>query len=221
MEFKDFSGPLIGKDRVRRYVESLRRKDKVKRIYQPLIEKILSEATRPPKRILDIGTGPGFLALEFAKRIPTAFVAGLDLSPDMVEYAENFVEGKDLKNLQFVLGDAQEIPFEDGYFDIVVSHGMIKCVSDVRKMLNEVYRVLSGDGCAYLIDSRKDVFPEEFDNITENFHSIDKKKSRRSIDKSYQTHEIKKILNEMSFNKNTQIEVKGLTYEIKICKPFN
>ena len=136
MEFKDFSGPLIGKERVKRYVESLRRKDKVKRIYRPLIARILSESTQLPRRILDLGTGPGFLALEFAKKLPDASIIGLDLSPDMIEYAENFVECKGLKNLCFVLGDTQEIPFEDNYFDVVVSHGMIKCVSDVQKMLN-------------------------------------------------------------------------------------
>ena len=221
MEFKDFSGPLIGKDRVKRYVESLRRKDKVERIYRPLITRILSEAIRSPRRVLDLGTGPGFLVLEFAKKLPNASIVGLDLSPDMVEYAENFVECKGLKNLRFVLADAQEIPFDDDYFDVVVSHGMIKCVSDVQKMLNEVYRVLSGGGCAYIIDSRKDVTSKEFDEITKNFHSIDKEKSRRSINKSYRTDEIKKFLNKTSFNKNAQIKVEGLTYEIKICKPFS
>ncbi len=221
MEFKDFSGPLIGKDRVKRYVESLRRKDKVKRIYRPLIARILSESTQLPRRILDLGTGPGFLALEFAKKLPGASVVGLDLSPDMIEYAENFVECKSLKNLRFVLSDAQEIPFEDNYFEVVVSHGMIKCVSDVQKMLNEIYRVLSGGGCAYIIDSRRDVTPKEFDEITKILHPVDKEKSRRSVDKSYRTSEIKEILGKMSFNKNTQIKVKGLIYEIKIRKPFN
>jgi len=218
MKFKDFKGPLIGKDRVERYVKSLRRKDKIKRIYHPLIDRILSERIQSPRRILDLGTGPGFLAAEFARKISRASVVGLDLSPDMIEYAKTFIENKSLKNLDFVLGDAQEIPFEAGYFDIVVSHGMIKCVSNVRKMLGEVYRVLSEGGCAYLVDSRRDVSLEEFDEVTRGFHPIDVEKSRRSVNKSYRTDEIKAILDEMVFKDEVSIKVKGLTFEIKICK---
>ncbi len=218
MKFKDFKGPLIGKDRVERYVKSLRRKDKIKRIYHPLIDRILSERIQSPRRILDLGTGPGFLAAEFARKISRASVVGLDLSPDMIEYAKTFIENKSLKNLDFVLGDAQEIPFEAGYFDIVVSHGMIKCVSNVRKMLGEVYRVLSEGGCAYLVDSRRDVSLEEFDEVTRGFHPIDVEKSRRSVNKSYRTDEIKAILDEMVFKDEASIKVKGLTFEIKICK---
>jgi len=221
VEFKDFQGPLIGKDRVKRYVESLRRKDKVHRIYLPLIKKILSEIPKFPLMVLDLGTGPGFLALEFAKKIPDAEVIGLDLSPDMIKYARDFVKNKEVKNLDFVLGDAQEIPFEDDHFDVVVSHGMVKCVSDVRRMFCEVYRVLSRGGCAYLIDSRKEVLSEEFDRITKKLHLVDKEKSRRSVSKSFRTDEIKTILDEVSLSDKAIVEVKGLTYEIKIYKPIN
>ncbi|HEX7543556.1 MAG TPA: class I SAM-dependent methyltransferase, partial [Candidatus Limnocylindrales bacterium] len=69
--------------------------------------------------ILDLGCGPGGLAVELVARLPEVRIVGLDLSPSMIERAKRHEsEGG---RLRFIVGDAADLPFEAETFDIVVS----------------------------------------------------------------------------------------------------
>jgi SAM-dependent methyltransferase len=88
-------------------------------------------------KILDIGSGKGFMMYDFIKRIPNLFIRGLDLS----EYA--ILNSKDeIKNYQ-ILGNAKELPFENKSFDLAISivtlHNLNK--KDCAKSLREISRV--------------------------------------------------------------------------------
>lgn len=105
-------------------------------------------------RVLDIGTGPGYLARAAAARVgPDGRAVGLDASPEMVERAQAhaLAEGQ---GATFVLAGAQKMPFENGSFDVVVSRlAMHHIPADVKgDAMDEIARVLAPGGRMVLTD---------------------------------------------------------------------
>ena len=72
-------------------------------------------------------------------------LAGLDLSPEMIEIARERARGLDL-TVDLAVGDAQELPFEDASFDTVVSTLSLCTIPDPHQAIGEVRRVLRPDG---------------------------------------------------------------------------
>jgi len=99
-----------------------------------------------PKKILDIATGTGDLAIMMAELKPEK-VVGLDISSGMLEVGKQKIAAKNLSNLiDMVLGDSENIPFEDNYFDaITVSFG-VRNFENLDKGLKEILRVLKPGG---------------------------------------------------------------------------
>ncbi len=99
---------------------------------------------------VDIGCGTGNLDIELAKRSKFKII-GLDIDPDMRPLFEKRVREAGLQDrLSFVTGDAQEMPFEDDYADVIVSRGTLIFIPDIGKCLREVDRVLKPTGVAFL-----------------------------------------------------------------------
>ena len=74
---------------------------------------------------IDIGCGPGMLAVELAKRSEFKII-GLDIDPDQKPLFEKRIQEAGLdKRVSFVLGDAQELPFPDNSADAIVSRGTL------------------------------------------------------------------------------------------------
>src|SRR5699024_6547394 len=66
-----------------------------------------------PKTVLDIATGTGDLAIQFAEKLPEANITGLDLSEGMLNVARKKIAGTELeKNLEFIKGDSEKLLFE-------------------------------------------------------------------------------------------------------------
>ena len=99
-----------------------------------------------PKKILDIATGTGDLAIMMASLQPDEIV-GLDISAGMLEVGKEKIAAKNLdKLISMVLGDSEKIPFEDNYFDaITVSFG-VRNFENLDKGLQEIHRVLKPGG---------------------------------------------------------------------------
>jgi len=94
----------------------------------------------------DIGCGTGNLDIELAKRSKFKII-GLDIDPDMRPLFEKRVREAGLQDrLSFVTGDAQDMPFEDDYADVIVSRGTLIFIPDIGKCLREVDRVLKPTG---------------------------------------------------------------------------
>ncbi|MCS6937157.1 MAG: methyltransferase domain-containing protein [Candidatus Bipolaricaulota bacterium] len=106
---------------------------------------------QPSDRVLDIGCGPGFVTLLFAERAQEAI--GLDLTPAFLERARQRQEELGLKNVRFLEGDAEQMPFEDSSFTIVISHKAFHHFANPRKILSEVHRVLRPQGRLVLGDT--------------------------------------------------------------------
>jgi demethylmenaquinone methyltransferase/2-methoxy-6-polyprenyl-1,4-benzoquinol methylase len=107
-----------------------------------------------PNAILDIATGTGDLALQFAAKIPADKIIGLDLSEGMLSVARKKVEGKPIsEKVSFVKGDSENLPFEDNSFDaITVSFG-IRNFETLEKGLAEILRVLKPKGSFVILET--------------------------------------------------------------------
>ena len=88
-------------------------------------------------RVLDIGSGKGFMIYEFIKKIPNIYIRGIDIS----EYAISNSK-EEVKDLQ-ILGNAKELPFDDNFFDLAISivtlHNLNR--NDCGRALKEITRV--------------------------------------------------------------------------------
>jgi ubiquinone/menaquinone biosynthesis C-methylase UbiE len=107
-------------------------------------------------RVLDVGTGTGMLAIEFAKGIPTVEVVGLDLSDVALELArDNAQKSRASSRVSFERGDAEDMPFEDDTFDLVISGNTLHLLKNPVRMLNEIQRVLKPGGRFLVSDFRR------------------------------------------------------------------
>ncbi|ALK06322.1 SAM-dependent methyltransferase [Methanosarcina thermophila MST-A1] len=100
-------------------------------------------------KVLDVGTGPGFLALLFAEMGNE--VTAVDLSNNMLEKARRNALKRSLK-IDFLQGDAENLQLPDAYFDVVVNKYLLWTLPDPRKALMEWRRVLKDGGKIIAID---------------------------------------------------------------------
>lgn len=93
------------------------------------------EDVPPPRRVLDLGTGTGVVALALAERYAEADVVGLDLSPGMIEEARRKVPAELASRVHFEVGDASALAFPDGSFDLVVLSNMIPFWDELARVV--------------------------------------------------------------------------------------
>lgn len=101
-----------------------------------------------PRRVLEVGGGPGELSARIASELG-ADVVMLDVSPRMVELAR-------ARGVNACVGDVQELPFEDGEFDCCVAAWMLYHAADLDRALGELARVLSPEGCLVAVTNGRD-----------------------------------------------------------------
>ena len=105
-----------------------------------------------PRRALDLGTGTGVVALALAERYPEAAVVGIDLSPGMIDEARGKLSPELAGRVQFEVGDASALRFEDGAFELVTLANMIP-------FFDELARITAPGGAVVLSFSRGDETP--------------------------------------------------------------
>ncbi len=111
----------------------------------------LSAGLRPGAQVLEIAPGPGYFALEMARR--GAHVTGLDISRTMVEIARSHAEESGMQ-IDFRQGDATELPFAGESFDLIVCQAAFKNFLHPVRVLDEMHRVLRPGGLAVIDDMR-------------------------------------------------------------------
>jgi ubiquinone/menaquinone biosynthesis C-methylase UbiE len=125
----------------------------------------------PGERVLDIGSGPGFLCQEMAAIVgPSGRVRGIDLSPDFVRRA---AARNACAWLDYAEGDATDLPEPDAGYDAIVSTQVAEYVPDVAGFCSEAFRVLRPGGRGVLLATDWDALA---------FHSDDPDRMRRVLD---------------------------------------
>lgn len=114
-----------------------------RRDYAPWMSEILSYARTTGLDVLDVGSGQGIDAYEYASH--GARVVGIDLTPRHVELAQKHLAAKQLK-ATFVEGDAETMPFPADSFDRVSSNGVLHHTPNIEAALAECLRVLRPGG---------------------------------------------------------------------------
>jgi len=107
-------------------------------------------APQPADRVLDVATGPGFLAFQFAEH--AAEVVGVDLTPAMIRRAEADRQARSLEQARFQLGDAVALPFPQAAFDICTCGSAFHHFPDPVRAMAEMVRVTRPGGRVALID---------------------------------------------------------------------
>jgi len=102
-------------------------------------------------RCLDIGGGPGMLAMAMAQAAPDMKVVYFDYSGDACEIArENIKEAGLAGRVEIAEGDVHAMPFEDGYADLIVSRGSMFFWDDLEGAFREILRILAPGGATYI-----------------------------------------------------------------------
>ena len=132
------------------------------------LAKRMSEDLAEGARVLEVAPGPGYFAIELAKRGKYK-ITGLDISKTFVEIARKNAR-KEGVEVDFQHGNASSMPFGDDSFDLIVCRAAFKNFSEPVGALREMRRVLRSGGKAVIIDLRKDTPKEEVDAHIDRMH---------------------------------------------------
>lgn len=174
--------------------------------------------------ILDIGTGPGYLLIEIAKRAPETRLTGIDVSAEMVEIArQNALKSHVADRINFEWGDSESLRFKNSSFDMILSSGSFNSWKKPVESLNECNRTLKHGGEAWIIDFRKDLSAEQMRSLDEKmdeirFHPFAKLSTKFYIKTcAYTKNEIVEIVRKTKF-KDYKIENYGFLQEAVLVR---
>lgn len=104
----------------------------------------------PGERVLDLGSGSGMDSFAAAVQVgPHGSVTGVDITPEQLAKAERLAFGD---RVSFRRARIEELPFDDGSFDAVISNGVVNLSPDKHRVFAEASRVLRGGGRLALAD---------------------------------------------------------------------
>lgn len=178
-----------------------------RRPYRFWAGRALGRALLKEGRAIDIGSGPGYLLVEMAKLAPNFELYGLDNSSAMLKLAEkNVTKASYANQINLIEGTVYKIPFEDNYFDLVISTNVLHGIDDLEKFFEETYRVLKMGGFLRVYTWRR--------NAWSIITSLAAWQARRFVDSplagpkavldaSYTSKEIKKVLTKIPFRRAT------------------
>jgi ubiquinone/menaquinone biosynthesis C-methylase UbiE len=136
--------------------------------YELAAEDILSHCSQGA--LLDIGTGPARLLLKLHQQSPGMRLVGIDSSSAMITKAkQNVAEAGLLEFVEIKLGSANNIPFPEQSFDIVVSTVSMHHWKQPEACLNEIYRVLKDNSYAIIYDLVSDTPKSTLSDIKREF----------------------------------------------------
>lgn len=109
--------------------------------------------TLHPEKILDVASGTGDLAVAMAKRMPGARITGGDISEGMLAIGRLKAHKKRVDDrIEFIVADAELLPFPDGSFDVATAAFGVRNFQDVPQGLSEMCRVLRPGGEVFILE---------------------------------------------------------------------
>jgi arsenite methyltransferase len=97
--------------------------------------------------VLDLGSGAGFDAFLAASKVGnTGKVIGVDMTPEMISKANENIKKRNITNVEFKIGEIENIPLENNIVDVIISNCVINLSSNKSKVFDEAFRVLKKGG---------------------------------------------------------------------------
>ena len=106
-------------------------------------------------KILDIGTGTGYLAFPLAERYPSSTVYGIDIADAIIAKNQEMVKEKGITNLQFMAFDGLQYPFEDESIDLMVTRYAFHHFPNVVDAIQQMHKILRKGGRVMISDPMK------------------------------------------------------------------
>ncbi len=175
----------------------------------------------PRACVLEIAPGPGYLAIEIAKRIGCR-VVGVDISRTFVRIA-NENSAKAGLDIAFEEGDAAYLPLPANGFDFVVCTAAFKNFTRPLAALDEMHRVLKPGGTALIIDLRKDFSPHAIRDYTKGKGLINGTIIRWTFNamlkrRAYTADSIRRLVVQSQFGQG-DVRLDDIAFELWLRKP--
>jgi ubiquinone/menaquinone biosynthesis C-methylase UbiE len=130
----------------------------IRRWLQPPSELVEKLGINPGDVVMDFGCGPGFFAVELAKKAER--VVAVDLSPAMLKKAQSKAVKAGVKNIEFLQSDGKNIQVEDDSVDLILLVTVYHEVGESRTVLTEFFRILKPTGKLVIVEVvKKGTFP--------------------------------------------------------------
>ncbi|MEO0838223.1 MAG: methyltransferase domain-containing protein [Cyanobacteria bacterium J06643_5] len=131
------------------------------RFYIPIANRLVEFANlQTGHNILDIATGTGIVALNAAQKVGNqGKVIGADISTGMLSNAKKKLAQTNLRNVEFVEADAEELDFEDNSFDAVLCSLAVCYLTDISTALRNWHRIIKEDGFIAFNVWKENAFP--------------------------------------------------------------
>ena len=113
-------------------------------------QRISEDIKKEPKFILDIGSSVGFNCFSIAKKYKESKVFGIEPDEEACKVANSTAKDLGYKNIEFVNGLGETLPFKNNFFDLIISHTVIEHVNNVDKCIDEMARVLKPKGYMHI-----------------------------------------------------------------------
>ena len=120
-----------------------------------IVLKALSKI-KPNGQMVDVGCGPGYLAAQISQKFPDVKIAGLDINELTLKNAKRTWSPDVYPGLEFLTGDAQQLPFPDNSLDFIVSSLSLHHWPDAQTVFQEIFRTLKPGGKVLIFDLRRD-----------------------------------------------------------------